>query len=611
VAGGDGDDDGAVGVGGAARVGIVGEAILGAEFAVDAVEDGGEVLGGVGKEHGAAGGVGHGFEGVFAGGVAAAFIFDGANDDGVDEGVGADGGLAGGFEVVAAGGFAGVGDEDDDAAAFVAALLERARAQDHGVIDGGAGAIGNFPHGPLQKGHVIGEAGALVDVFIEGEDGQAVAGAQDLTDEMGGGFLLEADLFVGAETGVDHQCKIERLRSFGLEDFDFLLNAFLKELKNFLGKIGSGAIFIVEDADEDIDEIDVDLNAATLFGRVLRIVRGGRWGGLDNLAGLAYGRRGGSRSVRRSGSSVRGRTGFLRPGRAVGLVLGGDHSNEQENENGQERSGARAEGCHRHWILGCGFRMGCRHGCGREFAIGPDGAVFEVFFFPDGDGALESVNGEAASVEGGGAVGRADGDEDAGLADFEAAEAMDDDDAVNFIFFVELGGDLAHFCEGHGFVGFVVEIESGAIVGLIADKAVEGYDGAVIGGADMADEGGHVDGLAREVADVVVEGRGHGASAAAHGRKEGDFVAGVERSVPGGEFLVTGGDERGAEFCELGMAGGEKGEELFDGGGVGGSDGFFGVAEDFFQAAEEEDFDANGLGDGWHGGIVTRMRGWS
>jgi hypothetical protein len=72
---GDGDDDGAVSVGGAAGVGVVGEAVLSAEFAVDAVEDSREVLDVIGIKHGAAGGVGHGFEGVFAGGVAAAFVF--------------------------------------------------------------------------------------------------------------------------------------------------------------------------------------------------------------------------------------------------------------------------------------------------------------------------------------------------------------------------------------------------------------------------------------------------------------------------------------------------------------------------------------------------------
>src|SRR5258707_3188535 len=125
----DGDDDGAVGVGGAARGGVIGEEILGAEFAIDAIEDGSELLGRVGIKHGAAGGVGHGLEGVLAGGVSAAFVFDRAADDGVKEGLGTDGFLAGGVEVGADEGFAAVGDHDDDAAAVFSAALERARAE--------------------------------------------------------------------------------------------------------------------------------------------------------------------------------------------------------------------------------------------------------------------------------------------------------------------------------------------------------------------------------------------------------------------------------------------------------------------------------------------------
>src|SRR5260370_29940643 len=75
------DDDRAVGVGGTARSRVVGQEILRAELTVDAIEDGAEFLGRVGKKHGAAGGVGHGFEGVFAGGVSAAFVFYPADYD--------------------------------------------------------------------------------------------------------------------------------------------------------------------------------------------------------------------------------------------------------------------------------------------------------------------------------------------------------------------------------------------------------------------------------------------------------------------------------------------------------------------------------------------------
>ena len=154
--------------------------------------------------------------------------------------------------------------------------------------------------------------------------------------------------------------------------------------------------------------------------------------------------------------------------------------------------------------------MRCRRGCGREFAIGPDGAVFEILFFPNRDGALKGVNGEAAGLKGGGAMRGADGYEDAGFADFETAEAMNDGHAMNSEFFAQVGGDLVHFGEGHGFVSFVVKIERGAIVGLITDETVEGNDSAVFGSADFADESGHVDGPANQLADVVVRGRGHG-----------------------------------------------------------------------------------------------------
>jgi hypothetical protein len=41
-------------------------------------------------------------------------------------------------------------------------------------------------------------------------------------------------------------------------------------------------------------------------------------------------------------------------------------------------------------------------------------------------------------------------------------------------------------------------------------------------------------------------------------------------------------------------------EELFDGGGVRKLQRFFGVADNFLEAAEEEGFDTDGLGNGWH-----------
>src|SRR5882762_6869300 len=206
---------------------------------------------------------------------------------------------------------------------------------------------------------------------------------------------------------------------------------------------------------------------------------------------------------------------------------------------------------------------------GGEYTVGPDCAVLEVLLLPNGHDALEGVDGEAASVKGGGAVRRADGNEYAGFTDLEAPEPVDHGDAMDAIFFVKLGADFAHLGEGHGFVGFVVQVESRTIVGLIADETVEGGDGAIFGRAHVADERGHVDGLAHQLIDIVVRERCHiGASAATHGREKRDFVAGTERRIPGGEFLVARSDNRGTVFCELGMARDIESEKLLDRRGV-------------------------------------------
>src|SRR5947207_4791795 len=152
IGGGDGDLDGAETVGGAAWSRIVGQEILGTELAVDAIKDGAQLLGGVGIEHGTASSVGHGFQRVFAGGVAPTLIFHRADDDGVKERISAHGFLASNVEVGAAGGFAGVGDKDDDAAAVVPTAFEGARTEKHGVVNRSTGAGGNPANRCLQIG---------------------------------------------------------------------------------------------------------------------------------------------------------------------------------------------------------------------------------------------------------------------------------------------------------------------------------------------------------------------------------------------------------------------------------------------------------------------------
>src|SRR5580704_16648256 len=95
----------------------------------------------------------------------------------------------------------------------------------------------------------------------------------------------------------------------------------------------------------------------------------------------------------------------------------------------------------------------------RQFAVGPNRSVGEIFFFPDGNSALERVDGGAASIEGGGAVRRAYGDVDAGLADFQTSKTMRDGDAVDGEFRAEFGGDFPQVRQSHRFVRFVFKIQ--------------------------------------------------------------------------------------------------------------------------------------------------------
>ena len=230
-------------------------------------------------------------------GVAAAFVFHWADDDGVKKRVGEDGFLAGRLEVGATGGFARVGDQDDDAAAIIATAFERARTEKHSVVNRSSGAGRHLANRRLQLGNVIRKGCKLCHVFIKRKNGQAIAPAQHLADKVGGGFLLEADLFVGAQAGIDHDRQVQRLGSFRLELVDLLLHAFFKQLEGLPGKVRRGAIFVVEDADKNIHKIDVDADAATLGSdRVLRIVGGGGRRGQDDFPGFAVWSGSGSRS---------------------------------------------------------------------------------------------------------------------------------------------------------------------------------------------------------------------------------------------------------------------------------------------------------------------------
>ena len=128
----------------------------------------------------------------------------------------------------------------------------------------------------------------------------------------------------------------------------------------------------------------------------------------------------------RLGGFIGGGLVLLRPGRTIGIFLRRARKWEQRAECTKAKGGA--QGCVRHWGLRCTFRQGSGRRNGRKFAIGPNSAIFEEFLFPDGDGFLEGVDGVAAGFECSFAMRRADSDEDAGFAYFQATEAMRDGD---------------------------------------------------------------------------------------------------------------------------------------------------------------------------------------
>jgi hypothetical protein len=81
-----------------------------------------------------------------------------------------------------------------------------------------------------------------------------------------------------------------------------------------------------------------------------------------------------------------------------------------------------------------GYSLGCRApricACRKwfreGFPVSPNCAVFEVFFFPDGNRSLQGVNDPSARVKCGRPVSRSHHDEDAGLTHFQTTQAMDD-----------------------------------------------------------------------------------------------------------------------------------------------------------------------------------------
>src|SRR6185295_19163135 len=91
--------------------------------------------------------------------------------------------------------------------------------------------------------------------------------------------------------------------------------------------------------------------------------------------------------------------------------------------------------------------------CSNDFAstavLDPLGARFADLFFPDGGAALQAVDGRAAGVEGGAAVGRRGRDDDRGLADLQRTDPVVNGHVRAGNLALDLGHDVAEHALGH------------------------------------------------------------------------------------------------------------------------------------------------------------------
>jgi len=135
----------------------------------------------------------------------------------------------------------------------------------------------------------------------------------------------------------------------------------------------------------------------------------------------------------------------------------------------------------------------------------------------------------------------ADSNEDAGFADFEAAEAVNDGDPIDGEFSVDQQANFFHLGEGHWFVSFVLQIQGASPVRLIADKAIEGHNRPILAGTDVADNRRRVDrGMTQGKEVVFCSDVRHGqVSTPADRREKRDRIIFGEWRVPGSEFLIS------------------------------------------------------------------------
>src|ERR1700674_710659 len=117
-------------------------------------------------------------------------------------------------------------------------------------------------HGVLQPGYIVREGHQLRNRVGEFIYRHTVARTDNLSYESGGSLRFKRQLFQLAQTGVQHEGQVQRLLRFGLEDFDLLWLAFFIDLELIAREVRGGAIVLIQDTGEDVNQIYINLDLA-------------------------------------------------------------------------------------------------------------------------------------------------------------------------------------------------------------------------------------------------------------------------------------------------------------------------------------------------------------
>src|SRR5882724_7074416 len=179
-------------------------------------------------------------------------------------------------------------------------------------------------------------------------------------------------------------------------------------------------------------------------------------------------------------------------------------------------------------------------------------------------------------------------DEDAGFADLQPAESMDQSYIADFEIGQRLRGQFLHLFERHGFVEFVVEVEGLAAPSVVADNALEDCCGAVFRALEGIGDGCGFDWVTHNSAMWAAGGC---TTATGDGREECDFVPRFEDIRGTREFLVNRHGDARQVLLELRRVGRVVIQQIREGGALRQVECLDGPADEGFQNAEEEDTD--------------------